>query len=156
MTKIKLFKLIDESHEKCNISEDCYNLVDRYLRKLDQVYLPFYPYSSLFFLEFIKKILTFISIVFYFKELHDFKMELEADNRGITEMLERHSLELDQPSEANHKENRVPKKAVSSILFFHFSQRPLQFMTIILILKIHSSCKIFVQKLSIEVLNNGY
>jgi len=39
-------------------------------------------------------------------------MELEADNRGITEMLERHSLELDQPLENNHKENRIPKKVV--------------------------------------------
>jgi len=42
-------------------------------------------------------------------------MELEADNRGITEMLERHSLELDQPLENNHKENRMPKKGVMFI-----------------------------------------
>jgi len=35
-----------------------YDLVDRYLRRLDQ-------------------------------ELHKFKMELEADNRGITELLEK-------------------------------------------------------------------
>lgn len=35
-----------------------YDLVDRYLRRLDQ-------------------------------ELHKFKMELEADNRGITEVLEK-------------------------------------------------------------------
>jgi inhibitor of growth protein 3 len=38
-----------------------YDLVDRYLRRLDQ-------------------------------ELHKFKMELEADNRGITEVLEKREL----------------------------------------------------------------
>ena len=38
-----------------------YDLVDRYLRRLDQ-------------------------------ELHKFKMELEADNRGITEVLEKRKL----------------------------------------------------------------
>ena len=38
-----------------------YDLVDRYLRRLDQ-------------------------------ELHKFKMELEADNRGITELLEKRNI----------------------------------------------------------------
>ena len=33
-------------------------------------------------------------------ELLKFKLELEADNRGITEILEKHSLEMDQPSSA--------------------------------------------------------
>ncbi len=60
--------------------------------------------------------MKWFQICIFFQELHDFKMELEADNRGITEMLERHSLELDQPAESNHKENRIPKKAVSSNL----------------------------------------
>ena len=39
------------------------------------------------------------------QELHKFKMELEADNRGITEILEKRSLEMDAPSAANAKEN---------------------------------------------------
>ncbi|CAB4069999.1 ING3 [Lepeophtheirus salmonis] len=47
-------KVGEEASEKISIAEDCYSLVDRYLRKLDQ-------------------------------ELHKFKLELEADNRGITE-----------------------------------------------------------------------
>jgi inhibitor of growth protein 3 len=63
-------------------AEECYNLVDRYLRKLDQ-------------------------------ELHKFKMELEADNRGITEVLEKRSLEMDAPAAGTAKENRLPKKHVS-------------------------------------------
>ena len=50
-------------------------------------------------------------------ELHKFKMELEADNRGITEILEKHSLELDLPANNALKENRHPKKHVSKI--FH-------------------------------------
>ncbi|XP_023332295.1 inhibitor of growth protein 3 isoform X2 [Eurytemora carolleeae] len=75
-------KVIDESNEKLHIAEDCYGLVDRYLRKLDQ-------------------------------ELHKFQLELEADNRGITEVLEKRSLELDAPSTRPSmfmKENRVPKR----------------------------------------------
>lgn len=46
-------------------------------------------------------------------ELHKFKCELEADNKGITELLEKRSLELDintnhtSTSNNNHyKENR--------------------------------------------------
>lgn len=50
-----LFLLLDE---KVNQASQLYDLVDRYLRKLDQ-------------------------------ELHKFKMELEADNAGITEILEK-------------------------------------------------------------------
>lgn len=37
-------------------------------------------------------------------------MELEADNRGITEILEKKSLELDLPVPNSLKENRHPKK----------------------------------------------
>jgi len=45
------------------------------------------------------------------QELLKFKLELEADNRGITEILEKHSLEMDQPGlKENLKENRHPKK----------------------------------------------
>jgi len=32
------------------------------------------------------------------QELHKFQLELEADNRGITEVLEKRSLELDAPA----------------------------------------------------------
>lgn len=58
-----------------------YDLVDKYLRRLDS-------------------------------ELHKFKCELEADNKGITEVLEKRSLELDTPnttpniSSLQQKENR--------------------------------------------------
>merc|ERR1719369_612054 len=47
------------------------------------------------------------------QELHKFQLELEADNRGITEVLEKRSLELDAPASRPSsflKENRVPKK----------------------------------------------
>ena len=47
------------------------------------------------------------------QELHKFQLELEADNRGITEVLEKRSLELDVQTnrQSNYlKENRVPKK----------------------------------------------
>lgn len=44
--------------EKVQLANQIYDLVDRYLRRLDQ-------------------------------ELHKFKMELEADNKGITELLEK-------------------------------------------------------------------
>ncbi|XP_046394300.1 inhibitor of growth protein 3 [Ischnura elegans] len=41
------------------------------------------------------------------QELFKFKMELEADHRGITEVLEKRSLELDQPPQNScQKENR--------------------------------------------------
>lgn len=49
------------SDEKVLQASQMYDLVDRYLRRLDQ-------------------------------ELHKFKMELEADNAGITEVLEKSKL----------------------------------------------------------------
>lgn len=61
-----------------------YELVDKYLRRLDT-------------------------------ELHKFKCELEADNKGITEVLEKRSLELDTPAAAQNiipvqqKENRFER-----------------------------------------------
>eukprot|EP00088_Acartia_fossae_P020946 TRINITY_DN2243_c1_g1_i4.p1 TRINITY_DN2243_c1_g1~~TRINITY_DN2243_c1_g1_i4.p1 ORF type:complete len:457 (-),score=120.06 TRINITY_DN2243_c1_g1_i4:180-1550(-) len=80
-------KVIDESNEKIHIAEDCYGLVDRYLRKLDQ-------------------------------ELLKFQLELEADNRGITEILEKKSLEMDAQSSNRPsmymKENRIPKRPKQS------------------------------------------
>ena len=73
-------KVIEDASDKVQVAEDCYGLVDRYLRKLDE-------------------------------ELHKFKMELEADNRGITEVLEKHSLEMDAMP-TTPKENRIPKRMV--------------------------------------------
>jgi len=70
------FKVLDDADEKVQQANQMYDLVDRYLRRLDQ-------------------------------ELHKFKMELEADNRGITELLEKRSLELDMPNGSHsQKENR--------------------------------------------------
>ena len=84
-------KAIEESNEKVQIAEDCYTLVDRYLRKLDD-------------------------------ELLKFKCELEADNRGITEILEKKSLELDAPAKSQIlKENRHPKKVKKTV---HSTQQP--------------------------------
>jgi len=81
--KVEYKKVVEDAQEKVQIAEDCYGLVDRYLRKLDE-------------------------------ELLKFKLELEADNRGITEILEKQSLEMDaQPSfssSTHPKENRKPKK----------------------------------------------
>jgi len=74
-------KAIEDATEKVQVAEECYGLVDRYLRKLDE-------------------------------ELHKFKMELEADNRGITEILEKQSLEMDAQNVSHLKENRLPKKLI--------------------------------------------
>ncbi|CAM1322412.1 ING3 (predicted) [Pycnogonum litorale] len=60
------YKALEDADEKVQIANQIYDLVDRYLRRLDQ-------------------------------ELQKFKMELEADNAGITEVLEKGSLELDNP-----------------------------------------------------------
>ena len=76
-------KAIEDATEKVQVAEECYGLVDRYLRKLDE-------------------------------ELHKFKMELEADNRGITEVLEKQSLEMDAQNVSHLKENRLPKKLVKN------------------------------------------
>ena len=56
------------------------------------------------------------------QELHKFKMELEADNSGITEILERRSLEMDAPaaSTGTAKENRLPKKQVHKMISQHY------------------------------------
>jgi len=66
------YKALEDADEKVHQANQMYDLVDRYLRRLDQ-------------------------------ELHKFKMELEADNAGITEVLEKRSLELDQPRERDRE-----------------------------------------------------
>ncbi|CAH1639125.1 unnamed protein product [Spodoptera littoralis] len=80
-------KTLEEAEEKTSLATQMYDLVDRYLRRLDT-------------------------------ELHKFKCELEADNKGITELLEKRSLELDvntnhtSTSNNNHyKENRYRIRA---------------------------------------------
>ncbi|XP_039756125.1 inhibitor of growth protein 3 isoform X2 [Pararge aegeria] len=62
-------KTLEEADEKVSLANQMYELVDRYLRRLDT-------------------------------ELHKFKCELEADNKGITELLEKRSLDLD--TNTNH------------------------------------------------------
>ncbi|KAL7647307.1 UNVERIFIED_CONTAM: hypothetical protein RMT77_000902 [Armadillidium vulgare] len=51
-------------------------------------------------------------------EIEKFKCELEADSPGITEILEKKSLELDEPSRESQKENRssYSKGSMSSLL----------------------------------------
>ncbi|XP_044756577.1 inhibitor of growth protein 3 isoform X1 [Coccinella septempunctata] len=75
------YKTLEDADEKVHLANQMYELVDKYLRRLDT-------------------------------ELHKFKCELEADNKGITEVLEKRSLELDVPVSASNisaqqqKENR--------------------------------------------------
>ncbi|XP_055710786.1 inhibitor of growth protein 3-like isoform X1 [Phlebotomus papatasi] len=76
------YKVLEDADEKVQLASQMYDLVDRYLRRLDT-------------------------------ELYKFKCELEADHNGITEILEKRSLELDGTgnsiggSGGNHqKENR--------------------------------------------------
>ncbi|GFQ73483.1 inhibitor of growth protein 3 [Trichonephila clavata] len=64
--RVDYYKALEDADEKVHIANQVYDLVERYLRRLDQ-------------------------------ELQKFKMELEADNAGITEILEKRSLELDNP-----------------------------------------------------------
>lgn len=74
--KQEYYKILDDADEKVHLAEQMKDLVERYLRRLDQ-------------------------------ETHKFKMELEADNKGITEILEKRSLDLDQPqTNSSQKENR--------------------------------------------------
>ncbi|XP_041982139.1 inhibitor of growth protein 3 [Aricia agestis] len=80
-------KTLEEADEKVTLANQMYDLVDRYLRRLDT-------------------------------ELHKFKCELEADNKGITELLEKRSLDLDTntnhtstSSNSHYKENRYRVRA---------------------------------------------
>lgn len=76
------YKALEDADEKVQIANQIYDLVDRYLRRLDQ-------------------------------ELQKFKMELEADNAGITEILERRSLELDKPPPSSVKSEKRKHVATS-------------------------------------------
>ncbi|KAK5649700.1 hypothetical protein RI129_000729 [Pyrocoelia pectoralis] len=80
------YKTLEDADEKVHLANQMYELVDKYLRRLDT-------------------------------ELHKFKCELEADNKGITEVLEKRSLELDTPqlgqtlSSSQQKENRFERES---------------------------------------------
>ncbi|KAL1123115.1 hypothetical protein AAG570_002203 [Ranatra chinensis] len=70
------YKALEDADEKVQLANHMYELVAKYLRRLDQ-------------------------------ETHKFKMELEADNMGITEILEKRSHEMDTPpTNSCQKENR--------------------------------------------------
>lgn len=74
--KKEYISVLEEANDKVVIAKNCYDLVERYLHKLDE-------------------------------ELHKFKCELEADNKGITEILEKRSIEMDAASGSGAlKENR--------------------------------------------------
>lgn len=81
------YKILEDADEKVQLAGQMYDLVERYLRRLDS-------------------------------ELYKFKCELEADNNGITEILEKRSLEMDGSSSAsalNQKENRYFGVTSSSV-----------------------------------------
>ncbi|KAJ8922077.1 hypothetical protein NQ315_008718 [Exocentrus adspersus] len=86
------YKTLEDADEKVHLASQMYDLVDKYLRRLDS-------------------------------ELHKFKCELEADNKGITEVLEKRSLELDTPnstpniSSLQQKENRYESVSSSSFRY---------------------------------------
>ncbi|KAK9505315.1 hypothetical protein O3M35_009399 [Rhynocoris fuscipes] len=70
------YKTLEDADEKVQLANQMYDLVARYLKRLDQ-------------------------------ETHKFKLELEADNIGITEILEKRSHEMDITStNSSQKENR--------------------------------------------------
>uniref|UniRef100_A0A2M3YZJ1 Inhibitor of growth protein n=1 Tax=Anopheles braziliensis TaxID=58242 RepID=A0A2M3YZJ1_9DIPT len=72
------YRVLEDADEKVQLAGEMYDLVDRYLRRLDT-------------------------------ELYKFKCELEADHNGITEILEKRSLELDNATSNGNtiqKENR--------------------------------------------------
>lgn len=87
------YKSLEDADEKVHMANQVYDLVDRYLRRLDQ-------------------------------ELQKFKMELEADNAGITEVLEKRSLELDNPPPSinhNHQPKAEKRKYVSSVTSYNIA-----------------------------------
>lgn len=78
------YKVLEDADEKVQLSSQMYDLVERYLRRLDS-------------------------------ELHKFKCELEADHNGITEILEKRSLELDgNSSNSNSVMNNILSVATTN------------------------------------------
>lgn len=74
-------KVLEDADEKFTLATQMYDLVDKYLRRLDQ-------------------------------ELDKFKTELEADNAGITEILERRSHELDNHP-TNHSSHHLSSQQLN-------------------------------------------
>lgn len=95
------YKTLDEADEKVNF-EKCIYIT--FKQNLFKVQLANQMYES------VDKYLRRLD-----SELHKFKCELEADNKGITEVLEKRSLELDTPnsttnmSSSQQKENRYER-----------------------------------------------
>jgi len=89
------YKTLEGSDEKINIATQVYELVERYLKRLDS-------------------------------ELQKFKIELEADNPGITEILEKRSLELDShPSNSVNQNHGRKRSALNSVNNLNNSHRDL-------------------------------
>lgn len=78
------YKVLEEADEKVSLSTQMHELVERYLRRLDN-------------------------------ELFKFKCELEADNNGITEILEKRSLELDGAGSMMHQSTQKENRYFGSI-----------------------------------------
>lgn len=76
-TRSEYYKILEDADEKVHLANQMYDLVDRYLRRLDS-------------------------------ELFKFKCELEADHNGITEILEKRSLELEGGSNSMNLLNNTP------------------------------------------------
>ncbi|ESO82547.1 hypothetical protein LOTGIDRAFT_197871 [Lottia gigantea] len=57
------------------------------------------------------------------QELSKFKMELEADNAGITEVLEKRSLELDKPQQMNNSLRSERKRVAQPPINNHLDKR---------------------------------
>ncbi|KAJ3667003.1 hypothetical protein Zmor_002414 [Zophobas morio] len=86
-------KTLEDADEKVHLANQMYELVDKYLRRLDT-------------------------------ELHKFKCELEADNKGITEVLEKRSLELDTPVNSTNMTSQQQKEnRYESSSSFRYRQR---------------------------------
>lgn len=77
------YKILEEADEKVHLANLMYDLVERYLRRLDS-------------------------------ELFKFKCELEADHNGITEILEKRSLELEGNSSSNSNCNNILNNSTSN------------------------------------------
>lgn len=87
------YKVLEDADEKVHLASQMYDLVERYLRRLDS-------------------------------ELYKFKCELEADHNGITEILEKRSLELDGNSNSNSlMNNSATLMNISAALTTNNSQK---------------------------------
>ncbi|XP_066245288.1 inhibitor of growth protein 3 [Euwallacea similis] len=86
------YKALEDADEKVHLANTMYELVDKYLRRLDS-------------------------------ELHKFKYELEADNKGITEVLKKRSLELDTPANSSNMLSQQKENRYDSLSSNNYSSR---------------------------------